>query len=155
MSKDGQLFWGFFDAFSGTHDLLFEADSSWFLLYPGFSVPIPFSEYLRDTSLTRGLYDWAKSEMSKKGLAEDFVPGGDLIVFEGDAEARVLTKNGFGNPCANGVRNAEVLNDRIFFATSTWCNLSDRAGLEFYEYIPGLDHQRLPERHSLTADPNE
>ena len=155
VSKDGQLFWGFFDAFSGTHDLLFEADSSWFLLYPGFSVPIPFSEYLRDTSLTRGLYDWAKSEMSKKGLAEDFVPGGDLIVFEGDAEARVLTKNGFGNPCANGVRNAEVLNDRIFFATSTWCNLSDRAGLEFYEYIPGLDHQRLPKRHSLTADPNE
>jgi hypothetical protein len=139
VSKDGQLFWGFFDAFSGTHDLLFEADASWFLLYPGFALPVPFSEYLRDTSITRGLYDWAKSEMSKKGLAEDFVPGGDLIVFEADGEARVLTKNGFGNPCANGVRNAEVLNDRIFFATSTWCNLSDRAGLEFYEYAPELD----------------
>jgi hypothetical protein len=155
LSKDGQLFWGFFDAFSGTHDLLFEADSSWFLLYPGFSVPVPFSEYFRDTSLTRALYDWAKSEMSRKGLSEDFVPGGDLIVFEGDGEARVLTNRGFGNPCANGVRNAEVLNDRIFFATSTWCNLSDRAGLEFYEYIPELDEQRLRRRESPPVDSRE
>ena len=154
LSKDGQLFWGFFDAFSGTHDLLFEADASWFLLYPGFSVPVPFSKRLRDASLTRGLYDWAKSEMSKKGLAKDFVPGGDLIVFEGDAEARVLTKNGFGNPCANGVRNAEVLNDRIFFATSSWCNLSDAAGLEFYEYVPELD-QRIPKRYSPAEDVKE
>jgi hypothetical protein len=152
LSKDGQLFWGFFDAFSGTHDLLFEADSSWFLLFPGFALPVPFSEHFRDTSLTRALYDWAKSEMSKKGRGEDFVPGGDLIVFEGDGEARVLTDRGFGNPCANGVRNAEVLNDRIFFATSTWCNLSDRAGLEFYEYLPELDEQRLPKRESLSVD---
>jgi hypothetical protein len=152
LSKDGQLFWGFFDAFSGTHDLLFEADSSWFLLFPGFALPVPFSEHFRDTSLTRALYDWAKSEMSKKGRGEDFVPGGDLIVFEGDGEARVLTDRGFGNPCANGVRNAEVLNDRIFFATSTWCNLSDRAGLEFYEYLPELDEQRLPKRESLPVD---
>ena len=151
LSKDGQLFWGFFDAFSGTHDLLFEADASWFLLYPGFAVPVPFSKYLRDTSLTRGLYDWAKSEMANRGLPEDFAPGGDLVVFEGDGEARLLTGKGFGNPCANGVRNAEVLNDRIFFATSTWCNLSDRAGLEFYEYIPALDHKRIQKKVSPSS----
>jgi hypothetical protein len=101
--------------------------------------------------LTRGLYDWAKSELSKKGRAEDFVPGGDLIVFEDDGEARVLTQKGFGNPCANGVRNAEVPNDRIFFATSTWCNLSDRAGLEFYEYIPELDTKRIHKLDSPLA----
>jgi len=89
--------------------------------------------------LTRELYDWAAGQMSKQGMGDDFAPGGDLVVFEGDDEARILTKNGFGNPCANGVRNVEVLNDRIFFATSTWCNLSDLAGLEFYEYIPALD----------------
>ncbi len=139
LSKDGQLFWGFFDAFSGTHDLLFEADSSRMLLYPGFWLPVPFWEYFRDTSLTRGLYDWAREDMSSKGRADDFVPGGDLVVFEGDGEARILTQKGFGNPCANGIRNVEVLNDRIFFATSTWCNLSDRAGLEFYEYLPAMD----------------
>lgn len=139
LSVDGQLFWGFFDAFSGTHDLLFEADSSRFLLYPGFWLPVPFWEHFRDTSLTRGLYDWARAEMSGVGRADDFVPGGDLVVFEGDGEARILTQSGFGNPCANGIRNVEVLNDRIFFATSTWCNLSDRAGLEFYEYLPAVD----------------
>jgi hypothetical protein len=155
LSKDGQLFWGFFDAFSGTHDLLFEADSSWFLLYPGYSLPVPFAEYFRDSSLTRALYDWAKGEMSSKGLGQDFVPGGDLIVFEGEGEARALTNKGFGNPCSNGVRNAEVLGDRIFFATSTWCNLSDRAGLEFYEYLPDLDEQRLDQRESVSLAPTD
>ena len=80
--------------------------------------------------------------MESKGLDHDFIPGGDLVVFEGEGEARVLTKKGFGNPCANGVRNVEVVNDRIFFATSTWCNLSDRAGLEFYEYKKELDDKK-------------
>ena len=139
LSKGGQLFWGFFDAFTGTHDLLFKSDASRFLLYPGISLPVPFWESQRDKSLTRALYDWAKEDMRSKGRAEDFTPGGDLVVFEGDGPARFLTKKGFGNPCANGIRNVEVLNDRIFFATSTWCNLSDRAGLEFYEYNPELD----------------
>ncbi len=139
LSKDGQLFWGFFDAFSGVHDLLFKADASKFSLTSGFYLPIPFSKRMMDNSLTRSLYDWAGDEMSKNGLGDDFVPGGDLVVFEGDSAARILTKKGFGNPCANGVRGVEVLNDRIFFVTSTWCNLSDRAGLEFYEYKPELD----------------
>ena len=75
-------------------------------------------------------------------MADDFIPGGDLVVFEGESKARVLTKIGFGNPCANGVRNVEVVNDRIFFATSSWCNLSDRAGLEFYEYKQELDETK-------------
>jgi hypothetical protein len=142
LSKNGQLFWGFFDAFSGAHDLLYKADASRLLLVPGFYLPIPYWEYFRDTSQTRVLYDWARSEMKSRGLENDFMPGGDLVVFEGEGEARVLTKKGFGNPCANGVRNVEVLNDRIFFATSTWCNLSDRAGLEFYEYKQELDARK-------------
>lgn len=142
LSKDGQLFWGFFDAFSGAHDLLLKADASRLLIVPGFYLPIPYWEYFRDTSQARLLYDWAKSEMKTKNMGDDFVPGGDLVVFEGEGAARVLTKNGFGNPCANGVRNVEVVSDRIFFATSTWCNLSDRAGFEFYEYKEGLDNKK-------------
>lgn len=147
LSKDGQLFWGFFDAFSGAHDLLFKADASRLLLLPGYYLPVPFWEYFRDTSQARMLYDWAGSEMRARDMAEDFVPGGDLVVFEGDGPARVLTKRGFGNPCANGVRNVELLNGRIFFATSTWCNLSDRAGLEFYEYKSELDAGRSAPLH--------
>ncbi len=57
--------------------------------------------------------------MSEKGQGDDFVLGGDLVVFEGDGEARILTKKGFCNPCVNGVRNLEVLNNRIFFVMST------------------------------------
>jgi hypothetical protein len=140
LSRDGQLFWGFFDAFSGAHDLLQESDASRILLLPGYYLPVPYWEYFRDSSQTRMLYDWAKAEMHVNGMAGDFVPGGDLVVFEGNEPARVLTSNGFGNPCANGVRNVEVLNERIYFATSSWCNLSDQAGFEIYEYLEGLDN---------------
>ena len=95
----------------------------------------------RDKGLTRALHDWAKQEMSTAGLGKDFVPGGDLVVFESDGPARSLTKTGFGNPCANGVRNIEQLNDRVLFATSTWCNLSELAGFEIYEYVSELDSE--------------
>lgn len=139
LSSDGQLFWGFFDAFSGAHDLLLKADISRILLLPGFYLPVPYWEYFRDSSQARILYDWAKAEMHGKGMADDFVPGGDLVVFERNKPARVLTSDGFGNPCANGVRNVEVLNGRIYFATSSWCNLSDQAGFEIYEYREDMD----------------
>lgn len=145
LSKDGQLFWGFFDAFSGVHDLLFEADASRLLLLPGYYLPVPYWEYFRDTSQARMLYDWAGAQMKASGLAEEFIPGGDLVVFDGDGPARVLTSKGFGNPCANGIRGVEVLKGRIFFMTSTWCNLSDLAGLEFYEYRAELDTKKPPE----------
>lgn len=139
LSHDGQLFWGFFDAFSGAHDLLSMADASRLLLFPGYYLPVPYWQYFRDNSQARMLYDWAESEMQAKGMQKEFGPGGDLVVFEGNGAARVLTNNGFGNPCANGVRNVEVLNNRIYFATSSWCNLSDRAGFEIYEYRRALD----------------
>ena len=138
LSKKGRLFWGFFDAFSGVHDLLVEADSSRMLLYPGFSVPVPFWEYFRDTSPTSSLFSWAREEMTRNGRLDEFIAGGDLIYFDNDGIPHTLTNNGFGNPCVNGIRNAEELGNRIYFATSTWCNLSERAGLEFYEFKPEL-----------------
>lgn len=138
LSKDGRLFWGFFDAFTGVHDLLSQADSSRLLLYPGYSIPVPFWQHFRDTSPTRSLYNWAKAEMNNNGLLDEFVPGGDLVFFDSKGKPETLTNNGFGNPCVNGIRNAEVVNERIYFATSTWCNLSDKAGLEFYEFKPDL-----------------
>ena len=79
----------------------------------------------------------------KNGNGKGFIPGGDLVVFEGYGPPRVLTSNGFGNPCANGIRSAEVLRGRVFFATSSWCNLSELAGSEFYEYIPELDTKNI------------
>ncbi|MEO9968991.1 MAG: hypothetical protein ABJG15_04020 [Hyphomonadaceae bacterium] len=139
LNHDGQLFWGFFDAFSGAHDLLNEADASRLLVTSGVSLLVPFWKTSRDDSLTRTLYDWASGEMDKQNRSDGFVAGGDLIVFEDGGPPRALTMNGFGNPCANGVRNAELVGERVFFATSSWCNLSSLAGLEFYEYRPELD----------------
>ncbi len=69
------------------------------------------------------------------------MPGGDLIFFDSDGKPATLTSNGFGNPCVNGIRNAEELNGRVYFATSTWCNLSEKAGMEFYEFKPELISQ--------------
>lgn len=139
LNRKGKLFWGFFDAFSGTHDLLEQANASRLLIIPGLSIPIISWKNKRNNSLTYALHRHMRKQMEENGNGKDFIPGGDLVVFEGYGPPRILTSKGFGNPCSNGIRNAEVLKDRVFFATSSWCNLSELAGSEFYEYIPELD----------------
>jgi hypothetical protein len=143
LNHNGSLFWGFFDAFSGTHDLLEKANANRLLIIPGLSIPIIGWENKKNNSLTHVLHRHMRKQMEENGNGKDFIPGGDLVVFEGYGPPRVLTSNGFGNPCANGIRSAEVLRDRVFFATSSWCNLSELAGSEFYEYIPELDTKNI------------
>ena len=141
ISKDGKLFWGFFDAFSGMHDLLNNAYAG-DVMIPGLPMPIPNPDYkdMMKNSPGQWMMDHTKEVMTANGTLDDFTPGGDLVVFDDvNSPARVLTKDGFGNLCSNGVRNVVDINDKLYFGTSTWCNLSDKAGLEFYEYKPELD----------------
>lgn len=57
--------------------------------------------------------------MQTNGIGRNFKPGGDIVVFEGDKKARILTNKGFSNPCGNGAHKIEVVNDRIIFTPST------------------------------------
>ncbi|USD37717.1 hypothetical protein [Ferrimonas sp. SCSIO 43195] len=61
--------------------------------------------------------------------------GGWMAVFENtDSPATIVDKHGFGNVCNNGIRNAEKINGELYFGTTSWCNLTEDAGLEFYKY---------------------
>ena len=139
IAKDGKLFWGFFDAFSGLHDLLFNAYSGEYMLFDGIVFQNPEWKKQMASNPAMWMYDYTKAEMDANGLAEEFVPGGDLLMIEADGSARKLTTNGFGNQCSNGIRNVVDIDDKLYFGTSTWCNLGPTSGLEFYQYDPSLD----------------
>ena len=47
--------------------------------------------------------------------------------------AVVLTRDGFGNPANNGVRNAVVLDDALYFGTSSYTNLPPPEGQAGWE----------------------
>ena len=139
IAKDGKLFWGFFDAFSGMHDLLNDAYAGEYMLFDGIVFQNPEWKKQMDNSPGRWIYDWAQTEMDKNGLSSEFVPGGDLVELTATGEARKLTTNGFGNQCSNGIRNVVDIDDKLYFGTSTWCNIGPTSGLEFYQYEPSLD----------------
>ncbi|WP_076415183.1 hypothetical protein [Shewanella sp. UCD-KL12] len=139
IAKDGKLFWGFFDAFSGLHDLLFDAYAGEYMLFDGIVFQSPEWKSQMANNPAMWMYDYAKTEMDANFLREEFIPGGDLLMIEADGYARKLTTNGFGNECSNGIRNVVDIDDKLYFGTSTWCNVGPTSGLEFYQYEPSLD----------------
>jgi len=58
-----------------------------------------------------------------------------LLVFEDTVSPPIIYKNGFGNPCNNGVRNFAKLGTDMYLGTTSWCNLEEAAGLEYYRYL--------------------
>jgi len=61
--------------------------------------------------------------------------GNWMAVFEDtNSPATIVDKYGFGNECTNGIRNAAKVNGELYLGTTSWCNLSEEAGLEFYKY---------------------
>ena len=59
------------------------------------------------------------------------------MVFEDTNSPAVKYKNGFGNPCNNGVRNYAKVDGELYLGTTSWCNLGQDAGLEYYRYDGG------------------
>lgn len=56
-------------------------------------------------------------------------PGFDLLRFDDPQRPPlVLTRDGFGNPANNGIRNAIVMGDELFLGGSTYSNLDTAAG---------------------------
>ena len=56
------------------------------------------------------------------------------MVFEDTDSPAVKFKDGFGNPCNNGVRNYAKVNGELYLGTTSWCNLGEDSGLEYYKY---------------------
>ena len=46
----------------------------------------------------------------------------------------LVLRDGFGNPCNNGVRNYAKVDGELYLGTTSWCNLGEDSGLEYYRY---------------------
>ncbi|WP_156925733.1 hypothetical protein [Shewanella fidelis] len=78
------------------------------------------------------LYNAVKEQNQDDDLAGR---GGWLAVFEDSQNpATIVDKYGFGNTCNNGIRNYSKVGGELYFGTTSYCNLGDEAGLEFYKY---------------------
>ncbi|MGI2258441.1 hypothetical protein [Shewanella sp. GXUN23E] len=74
------------------------------------------------------VYEWAQKVPGNSNKS-----GADLIVFENtDSAAKVITENGFDNPGNNGIRNAAIIDGELYLGTSTYSNLGNDAGFEYY-----------------------
>jgi hypothetical protein len=81
------------------------------------------------------LYQSILEDAKINGYTEDEARSGWLMVFEDTkSPATIVDKTGFGNYCNNGVRNYEKINGELYLGTTSWCNLGDESGLEYYKY---------------------
>lgn len=72
--------------------------------------------------------------MAKHKGNEPRIAGFDLLRLDDPQKpAVVITRDGFGNPANNGVRNALVLNDALYIGTSTYTNLPPPQGQAGWE----------------------
>ncbi|MCL1038896.1 hypothetical protein L2750_17340 [Shewanella submarina] len=75
------------------------------------------------------VYRWAQQVRGNSNQS-----GADLIVFEeSDEAAERITADGFANPDNNGIRNAAVVNGELYFGTSSFSNLGNNSGFEYYK----------------------
>ena len=56
------------------------------------------------------------------------------MVFEDTDSPAVRFADGFGNDCNNGVRNYAKVDGQLYLGTTSWCNLGEDSGLEYYRY---------------------
>jgi hypothetical protein len=75
--------------------------------------------------------------LADHGADQAQTPGFDLYRFDAaDKPAVTVTKDGFGNPTNNGVRNAIVIDGALYLGSSTFSNLDNdhgRAGWELFK----------------------
>ncbi len=144
---DEKLYIGGFDVGSGMNDYYMNASTpihnkpgelgriypDHFYMADGKVIPVeqmtgkPWQDIVRNNPMSY-VYEWAKT------LPGEHASGAPMIVFENThSPAKIVTLTGFGNAANNGVRNAAIVDGKLYIGTSTYSNLGNSAGLEFYE----------------------
>jgi hypothetical protein len=83
-----------------------------------------------------GIGCFVLNAMARHEGDEPRIAGFDLFRLDDPQQpAAVLTRDGFGNPANNGVRNALVLDDALYFGTSSYTNLPPPEGQAGWELI--------------------
>ena len=80
------------------------------------------------------LYQAVIDDAETNGYTLEEAKRGWLMVFEDSSSPAVKFKDGFGNPCNNGVRNFAKIKGELYLGTTSWCNLGEDSGLEYYKY---------------------
>jgi hypothetical protein len=139
VEHDGMLFLGSWNSTAGLFELFGHRDYAFWnhrALYFGFPVPLsPFGQTdVVENNPAYFLYQSIIDDAATNGYTLEDSKRGWLMVFEDTDSPAVTFKDGFGNPCNNGVRNYAKVNGELYLGTTSWCNLGEDSGLEYYKY---------------------
>ncbi|MEP5568315.1 MAG: hypothetical protein ABJN62_10810 [Halioglobus sp.] len=140
VEHDGKLFLGTWNATSGLFDMFNYRDYAFWnhrALY-FFGLPVPLSPFGQSDVMKNNpahfLYQSILQGAETGSYDLDEASKGWLMVFEDTDKPAIKIKDGFGNPCNNGVRNYAKIDGDLYLGTTSWCNLGDDSGLEYYKY---------------------
>jgi hypothetical protein len=140
VEHDGKLFLGSWNSTAGLFDMFAHRDYAFWnhrALYL-FGVTLPLSPFGQSTVVENNpahfLYQSVIDDAATNGYTLEEASKGWLMVFEDTDSPAVKFKDGFGNPCNNGVRNYAKVNGELYLGTTSWCNLGEDSGLEYYIY---------------------
>lgn len=137
---DDKLFLGSWNATAGLFDMFEHTDYNFWnhraLHLLGLPIPLsPFGQSaVKRNNPAWFLYQSIIDDAGGNGYSLEEARRGWLMVFEDTGSPATVFKDGFGNPCNNGVRNYARVNGELYLGTTSWCNLGEDAGLEYYRY---------------------
>ncbi|MEH6571378.1 MAG: hypothetical protein V7709_20010 [Halioglobus sp.] len=140
VEHDGKLFLGSWNSTAGLFDMFDHRDYAFWnhraLYFLGLPVPLsPFGQTdVVENNPAYFLYQSIIEDASSNGYTLEEAKKGWLMVFEDTESPAVIFKDGFGNPCNNGVRNFAKVDGDLYLGTTSWCNLGEDSGLEYYKY---------------------
>ena len=140
VEHDGKLFLGSWNSTAGLFDMFEHRDYAFWnhraLHLAGLTLPLtPFGQSaVVENNPAYFLYQSVIEDAASNGYTLEEAKRGWLMVFEDTQSPAMTLKDGFGNPCNNGVRNYAKLNGELYLGTTSWCNLGEDSGLEYYRY---------------------
>jgi hypothetical protein len=140
VEHDGKLFLGSWNSTAGLFDMFEHTDYAFWnhraLHLLGLPIPVsPFGQTaVKENNPAYFLYQSIIDDAATNGYTLEEARKGWLMVFEDTDSPAVKFKDGFGNPCNNGVRNYAKVDGELYLGTTSWCNLGEDSGLEYYKY---------------------
>jgi len=140
VEHEGMLFLGSWNSTAGLFDMFDHTDYAFWnhRALHMFGIPIPLSPFgqtdVKENNPAYFLYQSIIEDAATNGYTQEEAKKGWLMVFEDTDSPAVKFKDGFGNPCNNGVRNYAKVNGELYLGTTSWCNLGEDSGLEYYKY---------------------
>jgi hypothetical protein len=140
VAHDGKLFLGSWNATAGLFDMFEYTDYNFWnhraLHMLGLPIPLsPFGQTsVKQNNPAYFLYQSIIDDAAANGYDLEQARRGWLMVFEDSESPATVIRDGFGNPCNNGVRNYAKVNGELYLGTTSWCNLGENSGLEYYKY---------------------